>query len=1538
MNPVLVADKGIIWTSNPYNVFNPANVGPSGVVFLDPTDPLVPPRWTGKIDSDGLSSRPIDSNVSVVDAGDTVTFAITIENQGNSIKGAFDIQLKDVIDTNYYLVPTTGADLNLQVYYGDGTGDPDNPGTPSNPNPITYRAVDGSCTGLINADICGLELFQQGIELIDPVDPDQGICQTHDPNSGNNVILITYDLVLRDDVIPGQAVNTATLFKYAGEEGGPNHLHPDSPLEDDATANVVIGLEKTIESTEVVSVTNIDDFVVCPLLVTPDASVTYKISAIIPEGESPDTRLVDQLDGGLAFLSCDTVSIIADAGISTDLIPSDYSGVCGVTEASGVTNNGQTIEFDLGSLVNSDRDDNEERIEITYQVVVLNVDGNDSGELLDNTISSLINDGSGDVTISTTSAPEVTVIEPLLQVNKSATPNTGDYGDTISFEIILSHAGPSDTTAFDVVLTDIVPPDMTYVPLSLSCTPAGGLGPYDTCEESAGTITVEWLGGGKPFEIGHSATIRFDATLNLSVTPGQVITNTAEVTWTSLAGDMTAARSTHHGMSVERTGNSSGPGGSENDYLASGYGDVTIFSPATGKIITGTNHSFTAGNDVAIGEQVSYQTNFVIPEGTSGTSRLIDTLDPGLAFVSCDDIYVTETVPNSLTTTTAFDCSSATFSDVLPSSPVNRGRIMTIDFGDVENDDRNNATEESITIEYTVVVINGGSNDRGETRNNAAVWNWGGASTSSSAPDVIIVEPELIISKTASPVTGDAGDTINFTIDIQHSGLSNTDAYDVVLSDVIPSGLSYVPGSLSCLPSGGLAPYSSCSESSGTITAEWLGLSKPFETAHSATIQFQVTLDGSVTPNLVITNDAEVTWTSLPGNVTSPQTGNNDLSVERTGDTNDVGGAANDYLAEDDADITVPDIAFDKSVDPATYTIGQTITYELEVTLPEGTTDGLIVSDDIPVGLEYIIHNVDTSGYNGSLNPSPGVTVTPGSGGDLELDFGTTVTASDGNPNNNSFIVEVMVLVLNEPSNLDGIPLQNTGRVQYSHGPDQTDDVDVWIFDNEKTLVDLLHGVTSLPEVAIGEILTYEVVLTVPPTTMNNMHLIDTLDRGLAFVDCIEIFADAGLVTDIPGGFTEVCDNPAVSSYPIVGDDENLGRQVDFDFGLLEYSGTGTAQLTVRYRVVVLDSLGNQSGSTPPLNNGAEWIWDAGRFTDQAAGVTILEPDLYIRKRVNDRNIIPGQINTYGITIGHTGDSETSAYDVVMSDTLSSDLELVPPVRVTGPGTPVVDLTGLPTIVVRWDELPDTGVPAKVAIDVMLEGTIDLGKLEQSVYNTARVSWTSLPDDYSAPQSAHNPLSTERFYDPLSNVNIYGIRDGITIWIPALPGTGFAPGQKTSLPTQPHDLMYGDLDNLRLEIPDLGKSIPIVSVPRSDQGWDLTWLWNQAGWLEGTAYPSWDGNTVITGHAYLSNGLPGPFVDLKELSWGDEILLYAHGHRYTYQVRVRDLVTAHDLSILEHKDQDWLTLFTCQDFNEYTDEYDFRQVIQAVLVNVDEIQ
>jgi hypothetical protein len=92
-----------------------------------------------------------------------------------------------------------------------------------------------------------------------------------------------------------------------------------------------------------------------------------------------------------------------------------------------------------------------------------------------------------------------------------------------------------------------------------------------------------------------------------------------------------------------------------------------------------------------------------------------------------------------------------------------------------------------------------------------------------------------------------------------------------------------------------------------------------------------------------------------------------------------------------------------------------------------------------------------------------------------------------------------------------------------------------------------------------------------------------------------------------------------------------------------------------------------------------------------------------------------------------------------------------------------------------------------------------------------------------------------------------------------LPPTGFSPQQVTFLSSQPAQKAYASLGDLWLEIPRLGVQMSIVGVPQTNGTWDVSWLGNQAGWLNGSAFPTWAGNSVLTGHVWNANNTAGPF-------------------------------------------------------------------------------
>ncbi|MPM30862.1 hypothetical protein SDC9_77413 [bioreactor metagenome] len=183
---------------------------------------------------------------------------------------------------------------------------------------------------------------------------------------------------------------------------------------------------------------------------------------------------------------------------------------------------------------------------------------------------------------------------------------------------------------------------------------------------------------------------------------------------------------------------------------------------------------------------------------------------------------------------------------------------------------------------------------------------------------------------------------------------------------------------------------------------------------------------------------------------------------------------------------------------------------------------------------------------------------------------------------------------------------------------------------------------------------------------------------------------------------------------------------------------------------------------------------------------------------------------------------------------------------------------------------------------------------------------------------------------PPSNHNEPVVSDALII-----PQTGFAPGSVTALPLQPLQSTYDDLNSLAIEIPALNVKATIVGIPQTDSGWNITWLGDEVGWLNGTAFPTWAGNSVLTGHVYNSNGLPGPFANLSSLKFGDQIIIQAFGQEYIYEVRETKEVSPTDVATLvQHEELPWITLVTCRGYNEASGTYQSRYLVRAVQIKI----
>lgn len=169
----------------------------------------------------------------------------------------------------------------------------------------------------------------------------------------------------------------------------------------------------------------------------------------------------------------------------------------------------------------------------------------------------------------------------------------------------------------------------------------------------------------------------------------------------------------------------------------------------------------------------------------------------------------------------------------------------------------------------------------------------------------------------------------------------------------------------------------------------------------------------------------------------------------------------------------------------------------------------------------------------------------------------------------------------------------------------------------------------------------------------------------------------------------------------------------------------------------------------------------------------------------------------------------------------------------------------------------------------------------------------------------------------------------------SMPDTGFAPIGQTGLPAQPAERAFAATD-LTLTIPRLSLELDIVGVPLVEGEWDVTWLGaGQAGYLYSTAFPTLPGNTVLTAHVWSADNTPGPFYRLGSLRYGDRLAISAWGQTYTYEVRSNALYSSTARAPLSHEDYDWVTLITCQGYDEESGEYLYRRAVRAVLINVE---
>ncbi len=927
-----------------------------------------------------------DSDASGADAGDLVTYLLTVENRGS--QGAFNLFIQDP--------PVPG--LNCQSLA-----------------PADVTDATGSQVGFIGTNL------QAGIKVIGPLPGNDQVPPGGGAPFAADTLLIRQRCTVDAGVVAGETLTNTATVQFTSTSGSNTNfpvrsdsaeLTLASPTVDKTITAITPGYAGDLRSAHI------------------GEMVSYQVVITVPEGSSPQVQLDDVLNPGLAFVALD--SIVASPGLSTSVGSFDPGVIANAgigPQGGGDTNLDRRLligptdtDFGFGDVVNANTDNGvQETITLNYTARVLNAPGNVRGTNLHNRAlwTWATAGGRGQVQDN---APNVTVIEPTIDITKQFDPTSADSGNPATVKIRVRHAGSSNAEAFEFALVDAFP---------LGVTPDGTTLTFENCNlpPSGYNLTIPQLNAvWNNFPVGSDCTLVFDTTGQPAIPAGTVLTNCAVGRWSSMDdSDPVLPNPPTNPLGVERTGDTTDPGGAANTYEDESCADLKIFDVGIAKTIIASSQADTVAEggveELTIGEEVTFLLSATLPEGNTTNLTIEDTLPTGGALLEVLSATVRQPYGNRLTVPGGVPVPA------LADQSLGDGLddFMAADFPVVIFNDPDSQVDEGDRIEIEVVarVKNLPVNQNGAQDDNigTVLFNQGLSGTDTAA--IRIVEPLLSLTKTADTGSVEAGDVITYTLRVAHQGGSGAVAYDVALSDTLPAELQLVPGSAVVGANCTAAPTTGPSEAGNAINAFWTAL----PLGANCEIEFQATVSVAAVSGTEIINPAMVSWTSLDAFTPT----NED---ERS------------YSDDSEWPVTVGDPGLEKVLTgsdiPQTeneqVTIGETVTFEITATFPDGTTEAVSVADVLPplngavelLSSSIVAIGADLTITNAPSTGDPGTDCQPDcSYGDQGFDdtamwiLGDVVNAPNASPDSvgpaDQVVFQVVGIVKNLPIN-QGIP------------------------------------------------------------------------------------------------------------------------------------------------------------------------------------------------------------------------------------------------------------------------------------------------------------------------------------------------------------------------------------------------------------------------------------------------------------------------------------------------------------------------------------
>lgn len=829
----------------------------------------------------------------------------------------------------------------------------------------------------------------------------QGACDAAHPGSATVLpplaagasTTVSYSCTVPADVAPGTELENTAQLTYASRPGAT----PFPPITDDAVVTVRgLELAKSIVATSESSTAG--------NALAIGEIVQYELSVTIPPSTINVLRIEDLLPTGLRAL--------ASAPVSYTLNGAPLPG--GVSTAEDFTASNPV--FSLSNLVTA-ASGADAVLRIRFYALVLNQASNVRGTAINNRFTTQVNPAQSGPSYTSAYANAV-VAEPQISVDKTVVGTPGaQAGETVSFSIVVSNAAGAQATAFDWQLQDDVPGQLELNPTSVTVTPSG-----HTVEVIGNRITIS----GAALAPNESVTINLQATLLQSVIPGTIVTNTADASWSSLPG----TRGT--GLDGIQPPGESGAVDGERQGTASDTAALTIAPVTLSKTVVDSSESHTSGNQITIGETVTYELVTTVPYGTVNPVTISDQLPAGgvLEFVS-GSVQVLSVGSNLRQAGNPTET-------VTPEIEQTAGRFQ-VSFGNVRSISGGTPEDNRIVIRARARLMNVPANANGTTRNNAARVLFGAITPAAVRAPIAVVAPLLQIDKSANTASADAGDELNFTVRISHTNASRASAQQVVFTDTLPADLIYSTGSVTV---NGTAVDDSLvwNDTTRTITVahgQLAYLAAPGN-SEALTITYKARLRDAVASGRDVTNTGHLQWDSLA----SPQPGDQNRHL----------------LAQDSHTVAVSQPGVSKTVSATSQdhtagdvlTIGEQVTYSMVAKFEPGTTVAAQFVDVMPsnAALEIISTRIAHIGNQlqllGTGAPVEGTAGVQSPAGTITWTLGDVYyppTRAPLNAQDTEIHFEVVALVKNDAINLGantGVNKTNRAILSYVN-PNQPD-------------------------------------------------------------------------------------------------------------------------------------------------------------------------------------------------------------------------------------------------------------------------------------------------------------------------------------------------------------------------------------------------------------------------------------------------------------------------------------------------------------------